>query len=225
MNAAIRRALLRVPAARGLSLAVLGHLPWISNRKVFTAIYRNRRWQAGASVSGPGSEIGRCEHLVQALPRLLRELNAASVLDAGCGDFNWLSAAELPVDYTGVDVVPELIERNRSRYAAPHRRFLVADITSDPLPAADVALCRHALIHLPNRQVLGALQNFRRCGMHYLLATTFPSVTRNIDIVPGSFRPVNLQAAPFGLPAPLRVIDDSGPVEAVLGLWEVKTLP
>src|SRR5947209_5774274 len=177
------KALLRALAAR---------LPWPGNERVFGRIYRRRGWQTGESVSGPGSEVERCRVLVGELPRLLRELEARSLLDAGCGDFHWMQEAALEgARYVGVDVVPELIERNRAAYADALHSFLLADITRDALPACDVVLCRQCLIHLPNQQVRRALSNFRRCGMRYLLATTFPGIKRNRDTWPGGFRPMN----------------------------------
>ena len=89
------------------------------------------------------------------------------------------------VRYIGFDV---LIKRNVELYGSESRTFLIADITKDRPQNADVALCRHCLIHLSNRQVCIALRNLRNSAK-YLLATTFRAVTSNADIWLGNFSP------------------------------------
>jgi hypothetical protein len=84
----------------------------------------------------------------------------------------------------------------------------VLDITSDTLPAVDLIFCRDCLVHLPLFDIHAALHNFRQSGATWLLTTTFTRRSHNPDILPGSWRPINLQAPPFNLPAPTRLIDE-----------------
>jgi hypothetical protein len=50
---------------------------------------------------------------------LLIELGTRSLLEAGCGDFNWTKEVQLPIArYFGVDVVSELIAKNHTNYKA-----------------------------------------------------------------------------------------------------------
>lgn len=63
----------------------------------------------------------------------LADLNGTSVLDVGCGlgDFwVWLSSRQVPVDYTGIDLTPAMVEKARERL--PARRFIVATPESMP---------------------------------------------------------------------------------------------
>jgi len=199
-------------------------LQFRSNRRAFTAIYERNLWGAGETVSGDGSTLESSASLRDILPRLLEELGAESLLDAGCGDFNWMKTVNLNgIRYIGVDVVEPLIRRNVELYASESRTFLMADITEDPLQNADIVLCRQCLIHLSNRQVCFALRNLKSIGAKYLLATTFPVVTNNADIWPGGFRPINLEIQPFNLPKPLRVFHDSRATDrtSVLALWSL----
>jgi SAM-dependent methyltransferase len=206
------------------------HIRWLelrSNRRTFGEIYRNNLWKCDESVSGAGSTLAFSAAIRQQLPGILAELGAESLLDAGCGDFNWLSTVDLRrVHYLGIDVVEELIRRNIELYASAERIFMVADITRDRLPAADAVLCRHCLIHLSNRQIKLALRNLAASGAKYLLATTSPSLTSNKDIWPGSFRPVNLSIAPFNLPQPERLLIDLrlDAESPELGLWRFAEL-
>jgi len=129
----------------------------------------------------------------------------------------------------GIDIVPELISANRKRY--PEVDFLVADIVSDPLPKVDLILCRDALVHLPNADVVRALANFRRADATWLLTNTFVSHDQNPDIVAGSWRPINLQLPPFALPPPSCIVDERClGYEGIyrdkrLGLWRCCELP
>ena len=101
-------------------------------------------------MSGLGSEDDATANLRQRLPALLHELGATSLLDAPCGDGGWISTLDIGMPYTGVDVVPELIDDLRGRPARDgiSRTYLLADITRDPVPRAAAILCRECLVHL-----------------------------------------------------------------------------
>jgi SAM-dependent methyltransferase len=197
-------------------------------RSAFTRHYVHKDWGSEESVSGPGSTLERTTAIRQKLPPLFAQLGVRSVLDAGCGDFNWFRTLEVPLDlYVGTDVVRELIAENRQRYGSPARRFEMLDITRDRLPRVDLIFCRDCLVHLKNAQVLAALRNFRRSGSRYLLATTFTGRTANEDTPLGGWRPMNLQLSPFDLPSPVQVISEERTVEdgryadKSLGLWDL----
>jgi hypothetical protein len=139
--------------------------------------------------------------------------------------------------YVGVDIVPELIEDNRRRYGDARCGFEVADLTTGPLPPADLVLCRDLLVHLAYRDARATLRALRATGAEHLLCTSFPGVERNYDIEAGDWRPLNMERAPFRFPAPRRVIAEGWnvltpdepyePVWAtrVLGLWSFDELP
>ncbi len=200
-------------------------------REVFSDIHRRRAWGGCESVSGPGSGIIRTSAFRDQLPRLLEELGVRTLLDAGCGDFNWLKEVRLDLEsYIGVDVVEEIVSELSRRCANEHRRFLSLDIVSDKLPQVDLILCRDCLVHLSFSQIFAALRNFKRSNSKYLLATTFTRFVDNADIVMGEWRPINLQEPPFSLPPPLKLIDEkrgeSGGdySDKHLGLWELKDI-
>src|SRR4051812_27850000 len=62
---------------------------------VFSDIYRNNSWGDAESVSGRGSTLARTEVIRRSLPGLLESVGARSLLDAPCGDFNWMRHVEL----------------------------------------------------------------------------------------------------------------------------------
>jgi hypothetical protein len=111
--------------------------------------------------------------------------------------------------------------------AQANERFVVLDAVSDALPLADAVLCRDLIVHLPFRQGMKVVENFRRSGAKFLIATTFPG-RRNVDIHPGGWRPLDLSAAPFGLGEPLRLIvegctEGGGAYrDKSLGVWRLR---
>ena len=200
--------------------------------RAFREAYLANIWGDPESVSGPGSGVARTAAFRDEIPPLLRDLRASSLLDAGCGDFNWMRLVELPVErYLGVDVVPELVEQNLRRHADVKHAFVLADFTRAALPRMDVILCRDCLVHLAFEDVRAALHNFQRSGARWLLTTTFVDPQReNMDIETGGWRPLNLQRPPFNFPAPERAIDEqclhSGGiyVDKRLALWRLQEL-
>lgn len=203
-----------------------------SQQATFTAIMKGNEWGDAESVSGTGSTQARGADFQRDLVAVLERLDIRSIVDAPCGDFNWMRhvVADRDLHYTGIDIVEELIAQNRREHAAPNRRFLCADMTRADLPQADLILCRDGLVHLSFADARAAIRNFRRSGSRYLLTTTFVERARNTDITTGGWRVLNLEAAPFRFPRPLDVIDEhcthSGGIyrDKRLGLWEVASI-
>lgn len=198
------------------------------NRKSLASVFRHIYyktdwWKAGETLSGPGSTLKNTVRLRNELPQLLQRFQIRSLLDAPCGDLNWISHTDLTgIEYTGVDIVKEVINVNREKF--PGKNFLVADITMDKLPGADAVLCRDCFIHLPNAMILEAISNFRESGIRFLITNTYNFIKDNTDIKPGQFRMINLLLPPFSLPAPLAGIEEeytSGYPDKQLAIWQL----
>jgi hypothetical protein len=201
-------------------------------QRIFEAIYQTNAWGNPESRSGPGSGVARTSLFRPDFESLVRELQIRTLLDAPCGDYNWLGHFDLPIEhYVGVDIVPALIANNRAKTASSRCRFSVADIVCDALPRADLILCRDALIHLNTAEVFATLRNFKRSGSTWLLTNTWPAHPDNIDIATGDWRTLNLERAPFSFPPPARTIDEKCFVEGgayrdkTLALWDLAMLP
>jgi hypothetical protein len=197
-----------------------------SARDTFTDIYMNRGWKNRESISGCGSTLRQTAQIRDYLPRVMRELGARSLLDIPCGDFNWMKEVPLAgVEYIGADIVRPLVEENERRFGSSAVRFLCLDLATDNLPPADLVIVRDALVHLSLNQAVDALLHIARSGGGHLLATTFPSVSANEDIVTGDFRKLNLRLPPFNLPEPLTMLDEKHPnprhADKSLALWRI----
>ena len=203
--------------------------PFSTQQAAFTEIFRTNAWGSAESVSGPGSTVARGANFQEELIAVFDSWHIRTLVDAACGDFNWMRhvLAHRDLAYTGVDIVAELIAANASCYTTETRRFICADMTREQLPKADLILCRDGLVHLSFADARAAIRNFRRSGSRYLLATTFVNQSRNLDVPTGSWRTLNLQAAPFSFPEPLALIDErcthSGGQyrDKRLGLWQL----
>jgi hypothetical protein len=200
--------------------------------RLFRQIFQINPQLGGESWSVPGSSLRQTAEIRRRLPLALQHLGVRALLDAPCGDFNWMKALALDLEeYVGVDVVGEVVELNRARHGAPGRRFVQLDLTADPLPRADLILCRDCLGHFAYRDIVRALANFKRSGSRLLMTTTFPAARANIEIVTGDWRPLNLELPPFNLPSPLMVIDEQCTeaegryADKSLGVWRLQDLP
>lgn len=200
--------------------------------EVFSRYYKTNKWGDAGSRSGKGSSLAATEELRALLPPLLRELGVGHVLDVPCGDFHWMSQVDLEgIRYTGGDIVPEMIERNRASHGTERVRFEVIDLIKGPVPRADLVFCRDCLVHLSNAHIARALENIRMSGATWLLTTTFPDTAANRDIATGQWRQIDLTKPPFDLPEPQRLIAEGreqvrGQGQGkMLGLWRVEDLP
>jgi hypothetical protein len=180
------------------------------SESVFTGIFLANAWLGNKSRSGEGSDRWATAPLREALIPLFERFDVRSLLDAPCGDFNWMRDAVFDLDeYVGADIVDQMIRDLQVQYGAANRRFIKADISSDPLPRADLILCRDCLVHMPDALVKATVRNFKRTGSTYLLTTSFVSRLWNArDIALGEWRSLNLEQAPFNFPRPLAVVNE-----------------
>lgn len=198
---------------------------------VFRDIYRRHHWVGSASPSGAGAHQEQTAELKRVLPGLLRELGVATLLDLPCGDYSWMREIDLPVqNYIGADLLPELIDPLQVNFGDDTHRFIVVDLMRNPLPSADMLLCRDCLVHLSFADMAQALRNIRDSGIPLILTTTFPECENNQDIVTGDWRPLNLEREPFHFPPPSRLLNERCTesnglfADKSLGLWNLTSL-
>jgi len=75
------------------------------------------------------------------------------VLDAGCGNGRlYASLKEMQVDYTGIDLSPQLIKKAKSKY--PQAKFSVADVLNLPFTAEEFGsvISVATLHHIPSSE-------------------------------------------------------------------------
>jgi hypothetical protein len=123
--------------------------------------------------SGNGSLLRNTENLIASLNRFIKEKHIKSIIDAPCGDFNYMKEVELSqVEYTGYDVSSNAIELCK-KYEKDNIRFEVKDITKDKLPYADLIICKDLFIHLSYEHIKLILQNVIDSGCKYFATSRY----------------------------------------------------
>lgn len=205
-----------------------------SLEKKFSAIYDNNFWQGVQSKSGPGSELAATSEIIRNLPIIFNKFKIKTILDAACGDFNWMQHVNLDIieKYIGVDIVPELITKNNQMYKNSKISFESLNITEEGCEQVDLIICRDCFVHLSFEKINNAIRNIVESGSKYLLSTSFLNIERNLDILDGEWRKINLLLPPFDFPKPMFYLDEQCPINLEKGrnvdkfllLWNIKDI-
>ena len=214
------------PASRYIVLGIKHKTQ--SREEIFTKIYKKHYW-GGHSRSGPGSDLSQTKTIRNQLPKVFRNLGVSSVLDAPCGDHHWAKEMNLDfLDYTGVDIVQDIIETNIKKYAQTKKKFVHLDICKDNLPKADLILCRDLMQHLSYEEIWKATANITKTKSKYLLASSQLDTQKNRDITTGGWRRLNLMIPPFCFPEPKMIIDEEWNNKThgdrALLLWDLESI-
>src|SRR5262249_9418089 len=87
--------------------------------EIFSEIYDRNRWGGswGSLHSGSGSSASHAEDYGSFVREFISSRDVRAVVDLGCGDYRvGAQLSDTGVVYTGVDIVPALIESNRKLY-------------------------------------------------------------------------------------------------------------
>lgn len=229
----VRHGLMRTGLTRGLDvfrkLKGFQTSDYLSDSpaETFANTYAKGGWvheDAQESLSGVGSSAAATEGLVDKLERAITALGCTSLVDVGCGDWNWMKRQQFGFSYTGVDIVGDVIAQNQRLFARDGVRFDVCNAIVSSPPKADMALCREVLFHLSFNDIRAVLNNIIPSA-NYLCATTDFDIAFNADIRTGDYRKLNLTKPPFALPTPLCLIDDTALSPGrFLGVWKTTDL-
>jgi SAM-dependent methyltransferase len=174
--------------------------------KVFTDIYKDKTWGAnadGKGNSGTGSTLQATVVYRAFLQQFMKENGIKSVVDAGCGDWEFSSALDWKgIDYRGYDIVAALTKSNTEKYGKANIKFFTGNIISDDLPAADLIVSKDVLQHLPTKDVQAFLSKQLPKYKHALLTNGVDMNTLsggNGDIAIGDYRPIDLARPPFNV--------------------------
>ena len=162
---------------------------------VFDRIYEHALWGAdstGKGHSGAGSTLAATAKYRHFLEELIRDENITSIVDAGCGDWQFSSHIDWGgAKYLGIDVSTVVIDRVQKRYASPNVSFRQGDAT-EPLPEADLLIIKDVLQHLPNHYIEKFIRNNLQPGRYRLAVITndrFEDRKNNRDIPLGGGAP------------------------------------
>ena len=207
-------------------------------KQAFEQAANENYWSDNDSLSGPGSNMEQTRIIRQAIPALLEKHGVKSLLDAPCGDLFWMKTI-LPelmhkgIQYTGVDIVAKIIEKNKINFAAFNALFFNIDLSKGSIPKADIIFTRDCFIHLSYYNIYAVLRNYKKSGARYLLVSTYTYPERRNFNVDGFYlygRMLNLEKFPFYFTKPLEIIvegcteNDGVNADKSLGLWEIEKI-
>ena len=69
------------------------------------------------------------------------------------------------LDYTGADIVDEIIEDNK-KYGKKNLKFIKIDIIKDNLTKYDLIINRDCLVHFDNNEIFETLNNIKK-SIHF----------------------------------------------------------
>ena len=170
-------------------------------RDAFERIYATNQWTYG---SGEGSLPPHNRVYARFLEDFIRTRGVRSVLDMGCGDWQFSRLIDWGgARYLGLDVVESVVQTNKERFERPGVEFRRYSGDPGDLPGADLLIAKDVVQHWSNASIqrwLPVIQNYRWALITNCVSPRRP-FTRNTNIADGGFRPLDLRKAPFHLRA------------------------
>ena len=162
-----------------------------SVKEVFTEVYKKNTWggEKGTFYSGAGTHNPNTLIYISRIADFIKENNIRQVVEIGCGDFTISKkiTEQVDVEYTGVDVVSELVTYLDENYKNEKTRFCVLNAADDKLPDGNLVIIRQVLQHLSNGQIQKILSKLGK--YKFALITEHvpitPDVEFNLDKIQG----------------------------------------
>jgi hypothetical protein len=194
---------------------------------VFDEIYKTHYWGNG---SGSGSSPEATLPYREFLGRFLLENRIRSVVDLGCGDWQFSKLIDWSgIEYHGFDAAESVIERNGAAYGSDNVTFSVMK-SYDLIPAADLLIIKDVLQHLSNQEVIRIIQTLIPRFKLTLVTNCVPPIRTSLHrssmfnqpIKTGDFRFLDLRRPPFDCKAELLlewVINQRSYLDAIRRPW------
>ena len=132
--------------------------------------------------SGPGSLLKNNLKLIDWLTDFFLEERVTNILDLGCGDMQWVPelVRNTSCNYTGVDCVPLLIEKNTKQF--PSLKFDCADILNYSTKfSSDLILLKDVIQHFNFEKVKTIIKNIDNINStHKIIVVPF-NIEENVE--------------------------------------------
>jgi hypothetical protein len=184
--------------------------PW-PTEAVMNQIYELKLWGGTAFdfYSGSGSHDEKIinPYLYSIIYFLETHHKSLIVCDLGCGDFNiGKHLTKYSKKYIAIDIVENLINRNKKLYQEHNLEFHCLDISKDELPHGDCIILRQVLQHVSNTETQNIVKKIA-VYKYIILTEHIPmgNFIPNKDIISGQGirikqnSGVNILEAPFNL--------------------------
>ena len=177
---------------------------------IFYLIYKTNHWNRyqkinknNILVSGPGSIPGsiQTKNIIDNLDSFIKKNNIKSILDMPCGDFSWMQdliKKNNYINYTGYDIVEDIIFYNKKKYSKNNISFFCKDIVNETnFNNFDLVFIRDFFIHIDYVSINKILDNIKRSKVKFIACSNNNNAINNKDIAVGQHRKINLTIEPF----------------------------
>ena len=172
----------------------------------FKTIYKHNLWNSNSGTSsGPGFDMQHASPYLTFLSDFVKNKQIESILDVGCGDFNLMKHFNLTgIQYTGIDLVDELIQKNQLKYGKNNITFKATPIHDFTYSGSyDLIICKDVIQHWSIHSVktfLKNIRNFKYCLLVNDYANSaYENKTHNTSILDSEYTVVDLQKDPYNL--------------------------
>jgi hypothetical protein len=177
---------------------------------IFYLIYKTNHWNRyqkinknNILVSGPGSIPGsiQTKNIIDNLDFFIKKNKIKSILDMPCGDFSWIQdliKKNNYINYTGYDIVEDIIFYNNKKYSKNNISFFCKDIVNETnFNNFDLVFIRDFFIHIDYVSINKILDNIKRSKVKFIACSNNNNAINNKDIAVGQHRKINLTIEPF----------------------------
>ena len=150
-------------------------------QKVFSKKYARGGWDGKGS--GAGSSLSANKKYITFLEKHLFDYGIKSVIDYGCGDWQFSQHVKWgDIDYLGLDVVESVIDTNKEQF--PVHNFVSDSDVFPYLKGRDIIIIKDVLMHWPDEEIIPFLDRLVKKDIWVLLvnAATRQPPTRKIGI-------------------------------------------
>jgi len=176
----------------------------------FTDIYKTNSWGSPESIpnrlnkifySGGGTdpENDKDNKYINLVQSYVDREDVKTVVEIGCGDWevsskiNWST-----VDYTGYDVVDDLIKYNNQNYSKSNIRFICdTDVMSQNNLEADLIIIKDVIQHLPPKFCSDFVRTIPTKFKYNIITNDFS--LSNVDIEFGGYSGNDFSKEPFDM--------------------------
>ena len=183
----------------------------------FTKIYTENIWGEPSSMpnrnnknfySGGGTDPDNDKDniYINTLQSYIDRKDIKSVIEIGCGDWGVSSRIDWSsVDYTGYDVVEDLIEYNNNNYSKENIRFLCnSNIITENNITADLLIVKDVFQHLPPSYYVDFIKSIPTNFKYNLITNDFADDNSSIEF--GGYTGNNFSKNPFNMKCDILIL-------------------
>jgi hypothetical protein len=171
--------------------------PSFHRRRVFNSVYRDNKPGAPGADSTNKNTVAYREFL----QKFLIDHEIKTVLDVGCGDWNFSRLLDWSgIKYVGIDVSDLALER-AEEFSSDNIKFYELDAISCDLPDADLVILKDVIQYWSNNEILEFLPKLKKFKKVLVVGSMLENdaLMINHETTFGEYHDIDLSQPPFAL--------------------------